>query len=216
MIQVYAFRNVPGFAQGLVRDLRVRWALHEAGIPYESVLIDLGEHKGEAYRALQPFGQIPAYREDGLVLFETGAILLHLGERSEALLPADPAGKARATAWLIAALNSVEPSIQGLTAIDAFHRGQAWTVERRPQVEADVRTRLGELEARLAGREWLEDRFTVGDLMMTTVMRIIRHTSLLDEFPALAAHKARCEARPAFQRALADHMAPFAEAAPAA
>jgi glutathione S-transferase len=214
-IEVSAFRWVPPFAQGLVRDLRVRWALEEAGLVYAVRLIGPEDQASEGYRALQPFGQVPAYEEDGLSLFESGAIVLHVAERSELLMPSDPTGRARATAWMFAALNSVEPHVQSLAAIDLFHADEAWAKERRPAVVEMVKTRLAVLSERLDGRDYLEDRFTAGDLLMTTVLRILRHTNLVPEHPALDRYVRRCEARPAFLRALADQMAPFVTHAPA-
>ena len=161
------------------------------------------------YRAQQPFGQVPVFEEDGLVLFESGAIVLHIARRSEALFPADEAGRARAVTWVFAALNSVEIHVQQLAQIDLFAADQEWAKLRRPDVVKAVQRRLSELAAWLGDREYLEDRFTVGDLMMTTVLRILRHTDLLDAEPTLKAYKERCEARPAFQRALAAQMEPF-------
>ena len=210
MITITAFKWVPPFAQGLVRDLRVRWALEEAGLRYDVKLLDQADQEAADYRAWQPFGQVPAYEENGLKLFESGAIALRIAERSENLLPGDPAARARAIQWLFAALNSIEPSIQNLGSIDLFYADQQWAKLRRPDAEAAVRKRLGELAAALGDTPYLDGaRFTVGDLMMTTVLRILRHTALVAEQPALAAWLARCEARPAFQRALAGQMAPF-------
>lgn len=209
-IEVSAFRWVPPFAQGLVRDLRVRWALEEAGLPYRARLIGFEDRDSERYRALQPFGQVPAYREEGLELFESGAIVLHVGERSEALLPRDPVGRARAIAWMFAALNSVEPHVQHLASLRIFHAGEAWTDEARPGATKMVESRLDVLDARLRSRDHLEDRFTAGDLLMTTVLRILRDTDLIAKRPSLDAYVRRCETRPAFQKALADQLAPFA------
>lgn len=209
MIKVHAFRYVPPFAQGLVRDLRVRWALEEAGLPYETELLGQGEHKSPDYRRLQPFGQVPYYRDDDLELFESGAIVVHIAEQSEALMPKDQAGRLAALTWIFAALNTIEPAIQALAEIDLFNADQAWARERRPAAVERVRMRLGELADRLGARDHLADRFTAGDLMMVSVLRILRHTDLVAEFPTLAAYQARCEARPAFQRALAAQMEPF-------
>jgi len=209
MITLTAFKWVPPFAQGLVRDLRVRWALEEAGVPYRERLLDLGENDAPAYRAVQPWGQVPVIEEDGLVLFESGAILLHLAERSEALAPRDPAGKARATQWVVAALNSVEPHVQNLALIDLFYPEEAWAKARRPGQEAFTRMKLASLARRLDGREWLEDRFTVGDLMMISVLRNLRHTDIVTADPVLGPYMARGEARPAFRKALADQLAVF-------
>ena len=209
LIKVSAFRWVPPFARGLVRDLRVRWALEEAGLPYQERLIGQEEKASESYRRLQPFGQVPAYEEDGLVLFESGAIVLHIAERSEALMPADPKRRARVTTWMFTALNTMEPAIQNLAAIDLFYAEEEWAKLRRPGAEEAAKARLADLAAWLDARDYLEDRFTAADLLMTTVLRILRHTDLLAEQPGLVAYKERCEARPAFQKALADQMATF-------
>jgi glutathione S-transferase len=213
MITLTAFRSVPPFAQGLVRDLRVRWALEEAGIAYQERLIGPEDQSTAAYRALQPFGQVPAIENGEFKLFESGAILIYIAERCETLMPADTHGRARTNAWLFAALNSVEPHIQNLTEIDLFHAKEPWTTARRPMVLEAVKKRLCLLEDWLGGRDYLEDRFTVGDLMMTTVLRILRHTDLVAERPALMAYQKRCEARSAFQRALTAHLKPFAASA---
>jgi glutathione S-transferase len=212
--KVSAFRWAPPFAQGLVRDLRVRWALEEAGVAYDERLLSLGDHKSEAYRQLQPFGQVPAYEEDDLVLFESGAIVLHIAERSEALLPSEPKARARATTWMFAALNTVEPPIMFLNQIDQQPTDNDWAKEQRKAVVGAVEGRLAALAERLDGRTYLEDRFTAGDLLMTTVLRILRNTDLVSQVPSLAAYQMRCEARPAFQKALADQMAVFAQHAP--
>ena len=212
MITITATNRVPDFAKGLVRDLRARWALEEAGLEYQVNLVTIEDRQTSAYRAQQPFSQVPAYEDDEVKLFESGAIVLHIGRQSAALLPTDQAGQARATAWVFAALNSVEPFIMGLIDVDLFSREEPWAKQSRPHWEAMVKTRLSDLAERLAGRDWLEDRFTAGDLMMATVLRILRHTDLVTSDPTLAPYLARCEARPAFQKALADQMASFKEA----
>jgi glutathione S-transferase len=214
-ITVSAFRWVPPFAQGLARDFRVRWALEEAGLPYEERLISPEDQTSESYRALQPFGQIPAIEHDGLPLFESGAIVLHIAQQSDALMPADPKARARVTCWAFAALNSIEPRVQAMAEIDLFHADAEWAKARRPAVEQALKTRLAALAARFNGRDYLEDRFTAADILMTTVLRMLRHTDLLAQFPTLEAYRQRCEARPAFQKAMADHLAPFAKHAPA-
>ncbi len=217
MITITAFAWVPPFAAGLVRDLRVRWALEEAGLPYETRLLRQGDQDTPEYRELQPFGQVPVFEEEGLTLFESGAIVLHMGERSEALLPSDRAARARAVQWVFAALNSIEPHVWNLALIDLFYAQEEWAKLRRPGVLQFVEKRLDALAARLEGREYLEDnRFTAGDLMTTTVLRILRHTDLVGERPTLAAYQQRCEARPAFKKALADQLAPFGENKPPA
>jgi glutathione S-transferase len=215
MIRITAFRWVPPFAAGLVRDLRVRWALEEAGLPYETRLIGPADQDTPGYRRLQPFGQVPALEEDGLTLFESGAILLHIGDKTETLLPRDPPAKAHAVQWVFAALNSIEPHVQNLAFIDLFCADQQWAKLRRPAALELVERRLDALAARLGDRPYLDsDVFTAGDLMMTTVLRILRHTDLVAARPALAAYRRRCESRPAFAKALADQLAPFAENAP--
>lgn len=210
MITLTAFRWVPDFAQGLVRDLRVRWALEEAGIPYREHLLGVAEQASPEYRALQPFGQVPAIEDGDLKLFESGAIVLEIAERSETLMPRDEPGRARTRTWVLAALNSLEPPIQHLIGLDLFHANQPWAAAARPTAEQAACKRLDALEQWLDGRDYLEGRFTAGDLMMTTVLRILRTTSLVAQRPALQAYQARCEARPAFRKALADQLRPFA------
>lgn len=216
MIRISAFRWVPPFARGLVRDLRVRWALEEADLPYEARLIGPEDQKSKTYRVMQPFGQVPAYEEDGLVLFESGAILLHIADRSAVLMPSDPKARARVTAWMFAAVNSIEPRIQNLTTIDLFHAKNDWAKTRRPEELSIVQKRLTALSDWLDGRDYLEDRFTVADLLMTTVLRIPRHTDVIAQMPVLDAYHLRCEARPAFRKALDRQMADFVDEAPAA
>ncbi|MEO6798431.1 MAG: glutathione S-transferase family protein [Rhodanobacter sp.] len=207
---VTAFRWVPTFARGFVRDLRVRWALEEANVPYRVELIGPEQQASMKYRKWQPFGQVPAYEQDGVKMFESGAIVLHIAEHSEVLMPQDAAGRARVQTWLIAALNSIEPAVQQLAEIDLFHQGEAWVVQRRPQVEAFVKSRLGALSAWLGANEYLESRFTAADLLMSDVLRNLQHTDLVAQHPALKAYCGRCAARPAFQKALRDQLADFA------
>src|SRR5256885_7110021 len=174
MIMISAFKWVPEFAQGQVRDLRARWALEEAGLAYKTRLLEQGDQDKPEYRALQPFGQVPIFEEDGEVLFETGAIVLHIGERSETLLPKDAGGRARATQWLIAALNSIEPHIMNLAVLDLFYADQEWAKLRRPGAREFALHRLDSLAKALGDKPYLDgDRFTAGDLMMTTVLRIM-------------------------------------------
>jgi glutathione S-transferase len=214
MITISAFKWVPDFARGQVRDLRVRWALEEAGLPYTTRLLEQGDQKKPEYRQLQPFGQVPIFEEDGFVLFESGAIVLYLGERCETLLPKDRGARARATQWLIAALNSVEPFVMYLAAIDLFYPGEEWARLGRPTVVELVQKRLAALSASLGDKPHLDgDRFTAGDLMMTTVLRILRHTDLVMSDARLAAYLERCTARPAFRWALEAQIGDFREAA---
>ena len=212
--EVTAFRWVPPFAVGLVRDLRIRWALEEIGRDYRVKLLDATRPRPADYFLDQPFGQVPAYRDDQVRLFESGAILIHLGSGDERLLPAEHGQRMRSIAWLIAALNSIEPMIFELVTIDVFNRGQDWTRERRPQVVDKIATRLKLLVEALGDKDWFEGRFSIADIIMVTVLRNLRHTDLVAAEPTLAAYVARGEARPAFQRALADQMAVFAEHQP--
>lgn len=203
MITISAFKWVPEFAHGQVRDLRARWALEEAGLPYRTYLLKQGDQDTPEYRSLQPFGQVPMLEEDGLVLFESGAIVLHIGERSEALLPKDASARARATQWLIAALNSVEPFLMNVALIDIFHAQEEWAKLRRPGAVEFAQKRLSALSKSLGDKPYLDgDRFTAGDLMMATVLRILKHTDLVSVDPHLAAYLERCTTRPAFKRAL--------------
>jgi glutathione S-transferase len=210
IVSLTAFRWVPPMVQGLVRDLRVRWALEEAGIAYRERLIGPEDQASLAYRALQPFGQVPAVEIGDLKLFESGAIVIHIAEQSDALMPRDANGRARTSAWVFAALNSVEPPIQNLAELDLFHAREEWVAARRPMVVEAVTKRLTALEGWLGERPYLEDRFTAGDLLMTTVLHNLRHTDIVSQRPRLAAYQERCEARPAFKKAMADHLKPFA------
>jgi glutathione S-transferase len=214
MITISAFRSVPPFARGQVRDLRVRWALEEAGLPYSTRLLEQGDQDKPDYRKLQPFGQVPILEEDGAVLFETGAIVLHIGERSETLLPKDPAARARATQWLIAALNSIEPFVMNVAIIDIFYADQEWAKLRRPGAIEFLGKRLAGLSNALGDKPYLDgDCFTAGDLMMSTVLRILRHTDIVTSDKRLSAYVERCTARPAFQRALNAQLGDFRAAA---
>lgn len=212
MITISAFKWVPDFAKGQVRDLRVRWALEEAGLPYRTRLLELGDQDTPEYRALQPFGQVPIMEEDGLVLFESGAIVLHIGERSEALLPKAKAARAVAVQWLVAALNSVEPHVMNVALIDLFYANEEWAKLRRPGAAEFMHRRLGALSKSLGDRPFLGgERFTAGDLMMSTVLRILPEIG--DSDPRLASYIGRCTSRPAFGRALDAQLGDFRDAA---
>jgi glutathione S-transferase len=203
MITISAFKGVPDFAHGQVRDLRARWALEEAGLAYRTRLLAQGDQNKPDYRALQPFGQVPMLEEDGFVLFESGAIVLYIGERSEAVLPRDAGARRRATQWLIAALNSIEPFVLNVAIIDLFYANEQWAKLRRPGAVEFVQKRLTALSTSLGDKPYLDgDRFTAGDLMMTTVLRILEHTDIVKSDKRLAAYVERCTARPAFKRAL--------------
>jgi len=214
VITISAFKWVPEFAQGLVRDLRVRWALEEAGLPYEARLLEQGDQNKPDYLALQPFGQVPILEEDGLALFESGAIVLHIGERSETLLPKEAGARARAVQWLIAALNSIEPSIMNIALIDIFYSNEEWARLRRPGAVEFAQRRLSALSKSLGDKPYLDgDRFSAGDLMMTTVLRMLRHTDIVTSEKRLATYIERCTARPAFKRALDAQLGDFRIAA---
>lgn len=212
MITISAFAEAPHFAKGLVRDLRVRWALEEAGLPYRALLLGTGDQEKPEYRLLQPFGQVPMYKEDEFILFESGAIVLHIAERSETLLPKEPAARARAVQWLIAALNSVEPSIVNVFQIDFVYAAEDWAKLRRPAAVEFMNRKLDGLAKRLGDKWFLDgERFTAGDLMMSTVLRF--HSDVAKRDARLAAYIDRCTARPAFKRALSAQLGDFREAA---
>lgn len=193
----------PDKGGGLVRDMRVRWALEEVGQAYDVRLLEWGEQKEPAHRARSPFGQVPTWEEDGLVLFESGAIVLHIAEKWPGLLPSDPAARARAVEWMFAALNSVEPPVWELIVAKFIDGKETWAEARMPGVMARLHTRLDELSVRLDDSEWLDGAFSAGDLLMVQVLRIVSRSGMLANWPNLAAYVARGEARPAFGRALA-------------
>jgi glutathione S-transferase len=214
VITISAFKWVPEFAQGHARDLRARWALEEAGLPYKTRLLEQGDQDKPDYRALQPFGQVPILEENGHVLFESGAIVLHIGDRSEALLPKDAGARSRAVQWLIAALNSIEPFVMDVARIDVFYQNEEWAKLRRPGAVEFVQKRLFALSKSLGDKPWLDgDRFTAGDLMMSTVLRILKSTDIVTNDKRLAAYVERCTARPAFKCALDAQIDDFRKAA---
>jgi glutathione S-transferase len=202
-ITITAFERSPDGGKGLARDTRVRWALEEAGLPYDVRLVSFHAMKEPAHLALHPFGQIPTYEEGDLALFETGAIVFHIAERHAGLLPDDANARARAITWMFAALNTVEPPILDFAIAKVFERDKPWHAARLPLVEERVRGRLNPLSARLGGADWLDGAFSAGDLLMVSVLLRLRASGILDEFPNLAAYVARGEARPAYQRAFA-------------
>lgn len=207
-IEITAFKWVPPFAEGLVRDLRVRWALEEIGLDYRVRL--LGQPRPEDYLREQPFDQVPTLNDGTVQIFESGSIVQYIGEMDERLLPRDPQGRARAIGWTYAALNSVEPAFMNVFAVTVFHADQEWAKLRREGAEEFARLKLKRVSDWLGDKQWLEgERFTIGDLMMVTVLRFLKHTQMVEEFPNLAAYLKRGEARPAFQQALADQIAPF-------
>ncbi len=212
-IEVVAFQWVPSFAQGMVKDLRVRWALEEAGLDYRVRLL-AGQRPPE-YRQEQPFDQVPCFNDGKVQIFESGAILQYIGEQSEALLPRDQLGKFRAIQWMFAALNSIEPFIQFRALLDGPFSDQDWAKPATPTFDHYAKLRLGQLSERLGEKEWLEgSRFTVGDLMMVMVLRIADKSGQLADYQNLTAFVKRGEARPAFQQAFTDHMAAFEQHQP--
>ena len=206
----------PPIVHGLVRDLRVRWALEEAGWSYSEAVLDRAEQASANYRALQPFGQVPAMRSDGLKLFESGAIVHYIAEHSRALMPEDPAGRARVTSWMFGALNSIEPPIMMLNVLDMIYTPQPGEhyAGLRAWIAAWVESRLDVLAGVLDGNDYVLGQFSAADVLLTTVLRILRDTDFVAKRPVLAAYKQRCEARPAFAKALRDHLATFARNAP--
>jgi glutathione S-transferase len=212
-ITITAFERSPDGGKGLARDTRVRWALEEAGQPYEVRLVSFGAMKEAPHLALNPFGQIPTYEEGELVLFETGAIVFHLAQRFAGLLPLEPAARARAITWMFAALNTIEPPILDIFTARILEGDKPGAAERLPLVLDRVRARLKQLAARLGDADWLDGKFSAGDLLMVSVLLRARPSGVLDEFPTLAAYVARGEARPAYRRAFAAQLAVNAPAA---
>jgi glutathione S-transferase len=213
---ITASEKSPDRGRGLARDMRVRWAFEEVGQPYDVRLVSFQELKSPAHSALHPFGQIPTYEDGDLALFESGAIVLHIAERHAGLLPREPHARARAIAWMFAALNSVEPPIIERSMAAIIERDKPWHTARLPMLDERVRVCLGQLSSRLADAEWLDGAFSAGDLLMVTVLRRSISSGLLDEHPNLCAYVARAEARPAYQRAFADQLAVFTSQNPAA
>lgn len=197
------FKWVPPFASGFVCDLRLRWAFEEAALPYEIRLIDFEIAKSPEYRKLQPFGQVICFEDENVKIFETGAVLIHVAEKSEKLMPRDVQGRARAMTWIICALNTIEPHVQNLTSIDGFNADKEWAKLRRPEALQILNDRLEKLSVWLGKKEFLEDQFTAGDIMMTTVLRNVKD---LSSFPNLESYVNRMTERTAFKKALADQI----------
>lgn len=206
-ITITAFERSPDGGRGLARDTRVRWALEEAGLPYEVRLVSFAGMKEAAHLAVHPFGQIPTYEEGDLALFETGAIVFHIADRHAGLLPEDPGARARAITWMFAALNTVETPILDLQTAKFAEGDKPWAQERLPLVVDRIRARLRQLADRLGDAEWLDGAFSAGDLLMVSVLLRLRMSGILDEFPTLASYVARGEARPAYQRAFSAQLA---------
>ena len=212
---ITAFERSPDGGKGLGRDMRVRWALEEVGQPYDVRLLSFSEMKEPAHRALHPFWQMPTYEEGDLALFESGAIVFHIAERHAGLLPGEANARARAITWMFAALSTVEPPILDLVVAKVVEGDKDWARARLPVVEERIRARLGELSDRLGVAEWLDGAFSACDLLMVAVLRILKRSGILDEYPNLFAYVARGEARPAFKRAFEAQLAVFTGKPPA-
>lgn len=213
-IEVTAYEWVPPTVRGRVKDMRVRWALEEIGLPYRVSLVGgAGGEKSAAHMADQPFGQVPVYKENGLTLFESGAILIHIGEKDERLLPRDPGARSRAIGWAFAALNSIEPFMQMLFVMSYLAEGKDWQSEANDLVRPFAVMRLAQLSEVLGNSDWLEDRFTIGDLLTIDVLRAMTPPELIAPHPNLVAYVERGTARPAFKVALSEHLAAFDDAA---
>ncbi|TYO63497.1 glutathione S-transferase family protein [Bradyrhizobium hipponense] len=209
---ITAFENSPDRGRGLARDMPVRWALEEVGQPYDVRLVSFSAMKQPAHLALHPFGQIPTYEDGDLALFESGAIVLHVAERHDGLLPVEANARSRAIAWMFAALSTLEPPIVELAMAMLFERDKPWYEERLPMLQDRVRVRLGELSAHLGKADWLDGAFSAGDLLTVAVLRRLNTSGLLDEYPDVAAYVARGEARLAFRRAFEAQLAVFTAA----
>ena len=216
MVTLTTFRNVPAFAIGHVRDLRVRWALEEAGQEYDLRLVGFEETSQPAYRREQPFGQVPVLQDGDMTLFESGAMLVHLGETFPVLMPSARGERAAVMMWMFAALNSVEPYVAELANLIAFAKDEAWAIEHRPAAEELALKRLDSVDVWLEGRDYLAGSFSAADILMTTVLRLLDGMDLVERFARLRAYRDRCMARPAFQKALADQAALYASAPVAA
>jgi glutathione S-transferase len=215
-IAITAFERSPDGGKGLARDMRVRWALEEVGAPYEVRLVSFRAIQEPAHLALHPFGQIPTYEDGDLALFETGAIVFHIAERRAGLLPDNANGRARAIAWMFAAVNTVEPPVLELANAKLLEGDRPWSKERLPLVEDRVRDRLKQLSVRLGDANWLDGAFSAGDLMMVSMLLRLKSSGFLDEYPNLAAYVARGEARPAYKRAFDAQLAVYTGKVPTA
>ncbi|MBY5694910.1 glutathione S-transferase family protein [Rhizobium leguminosarum] len=211
-ITITAFERSPDRGRGLARDMRVRWALEEVGQAYDVRLVSFKAMREPAHLALQPFGQIPTYEEGDLALFESGAIVFHIGERHAGLLPDDANARARALTWMFAALNTVEPPIFDRALVTILERDKPWYDQRLSTLEVSIRKRLTDLSRRLGDADWLDGAFSAGDLLMVTVLLRLKGSGILEEYPNLSAYVARAEARPAYKRAFAAQLAVFAAA----
>jgi glutathione S-transferase len=209
---ITAFESSPDEGQGLARDMRVRWALEEVGQPYDVRLVSFKAMKQPAHLALHPFGQIPTYEEGDLILFESGAIILHIAEHHAGLLPSKANARARAISWMFAALNTVEPPIVELEQAPFVEGDKPWLAERIPMLKDRIRVRMDQLSSRLGDAEWLDGAFSAGDLMMVMVLRRLEGDGIVEEYPNLTAYVARGQARPAYKRAFDAQLAVFTAA----
>jgi len=209
---ITAFESSPDRGQGLARDMRVHWALEEVGQPYDVRLLSFKQMKEPPHLARHPFGQIPTYEEHGFVLFETGAIVLHIAQTHAGLLPDYPRARARAIVWMFAALSTIEPPIVEYEQVPYVEREKPWFEARMPILADRVRARLDPLSRRLGDADWLDGDFSAGDLMMVMVLRRLAGSGIVEEYPNLSAYIARAEARPAYQRAFDAQYAVFAKA----
>lgn len=208
---ITAFKASPDRGRGLARDMRVRWALEEVGVPYDVRLVTFEEMKQPAHKAIHPFGQIPTYEDGDVAIFESGAIVLHIALNHPGLLPNEPAAKARAINWIFAAVNTIEPPILDREVAGFTERDKPWHADRQPALKGRIRTRLDDLSARLGDNDWIDGDFSAGDIVLMTVLRRLRSSGILESYSNLTAYIARCEARPAYQRAFADQLAVFEE-----
>ncbi|NKM53344.1 glutathione S-transferase family protein [Rhizobium anhuiense] len=211
-ITITAFEHSPDRGKGLARDMRVRWALEEVGLPYDVRLVSFKAMREPAHLRLQPFGQIPTYEEGDLALFESGAIVFHIAERHAGLLPADANARARAIAWMFAALNTIEPPIFDRALARILERNEPWYEQRLHALEISIRKRLDDLSRRLGDADWLDGAFSAGDLLMVTVLLRLKGSDILNDHPNLSAYVARGEARPAYNSAFAAQLAVFTAA----
>lgn len=206
---ITAFEKSPDRGRGLARDMRVRWALEEVGQPYDVKLQSFETMKQPQHRERNPFGQIPTYEEGDLTLFESGAILLYIGQRHKGLLPGEDHARARAIMWMFAALNTVEPPIFDRSLVQILERDQPWFEQRLASLDKLIRMRLGDLSKHLGDDEWVNGAFSAADILMVTTLRRLQGTGILEEFPNIAAYVARAEARPAYKRAFDAQLAVF-------
>lgn len=209
---ITAFEASPDQGMGLARDMRVRWALEEVGQQYDVRLVSFKAMKQPAHLARHPFGQIPTYEEGDLVLFESGAIILHIAERHSGLLPSEANARARAITWMFAALNTVEPPIVELEQAPFVEGDKPWLAERLPMLKDRIRVRMDQLSNRLGDAEWLDGAFSAGDLMMVMVLRRLEGDGIVEDYPNLSAYVARGQARPAYKRAFDAQLAVFTAA----